>query len=101
MAPLHQQDKSDNNADRHEHVPVFSCLIYVSHGDNGQVRARVANLPGLQCAAASERQALAILVPSFKKRLVELMQTDTPIPWTDPPVPPEPQEQQRFVPVHL
>ena len=100
MASLHQQDNSENN-DRHEQVPVFSCIIYVSSGDDGKVRARVANLPGLQCVAASEHQALATLVPAFKKRLVELMQTDNPIPWTDPPVARGPEEQQRYVPVHL
>ena len=60
MASLHHQDNSENN-DRHEQVPVFSCIIYVSSGDDGKVRARVANLPGLQCVAASEHQALATL----------------------------------------
>ena len=101
MVPLHPQNSSENNADSRENVPVFSCIVYLSSDDCGQVRARVANLPGLQCVAASEHQALATLVPAFKKRLVELMQTDTPIPWIDPPVASEPEEQQRYVPVHL
>ena len=101
MAPLHQQDNSENNTDPPEPIPVFSCIVYVSSGDGGQVRARVANLPDLQCVAASEHQALATLVPAFKKRLIELMQKGVPIPWIDPPVDPEAQEQQRYIPVHL
>ncbi len=101
MVPLHQENSSENNADSRENVPVFSCIVYVSSDDDGQVRARVANFPGLQCVAASERQALATLIPAFKKRLIESMQDDAPIPWIDPPVDAEPQEQQRYIPVHL
>jgi hypothetical protein len=101
MVPLHREHSSENNADRPENVPVFSCIVYISTNDSGQVRARVANFPGLQCVAASEREALATLVPAFKKRLVESMQDGSPIPWIDPPVGAEPQEQQRYIPVHL
>jgi hypothetical protein len=81
-------------------VPVFSCLVYVSHSDAG-VRARVANLPGLEFTAGSERAALGKLVPAFKKTVAEAMQSGTPIPWIDPPTPIEPGEQVRYIPVHL
>ena len=101
MVPLHQQNSSEINADSRKNVPLFSCVVYVSSTDGGQVRARVANFPGLQCVAANERQALATLIPAFKKQLVESMQDNTPIPWIDPPVDAEPQEQQRYIPVHL
>jgi hypothetical protein len=101
MVPLHPQNRSENNADSRENVPVFSCIVYLSSDDCGQVRARVANLPGLQCVAPSERQALATLVPAFKKRIIESIQDNAPIPWIDPPVAPEPQEQPRYIPVHL
>ena len=83
-----------------EPIPVFNCVVYVSPVAGG-VRARVANLPGLECTAASEREALAKIVPAFKQRVAELMQSDTPIPWIEPPAPAEPGEQKRLIPVHL
>jgi hypothetical protein len=82
-------------------VPVFNCIVYVLTTASGEVRARVANLPDLHCAAGSERAALSQLVPAFKQRVAELTRAGTPIPWIEPPLPTEPGEQRRFVPVHL
>ena len=82
-------------------VPVFSCLVYISTDPAGGVRARVANLPGLNCRAANERAAMREMVTAFKKRVAELMESETPIPWIDPPEVAEPDEQQRSIPVHL
>lgn len=81
-------------------VPVFDCIVYIAAIPGG-VRARVANLAGLECTAANERQALAKLIPAFKQRVAELLQSNSNIPWIDPPLPRESDEQQRFVPVHL
>jgi hypothetical protein len=89
--------KNRMNAD----VPVFSCLVFVSPIDGGGVRARVANLAGLESTAPSEREALAKIVRAFKQRVGELMHSKTPIPWVEPPSPAVPGEQQRFIPVHL
>ncbi|MBA4019468.1 MAG: hypothetical protein C0483_20070 [Pirellula sp.] len=80
-------------------VPVFNCIVAII-AEAGGVRARVVNLAGLEFSAASERAALAQIVPAFKRRVVDLLQAEQPIPWIDPP-PPEPKEQRRFVPVHL
>lgn len=82
-------------------VPVFNCIVYVASDSDRAIRARVANLSGLECTAVSERAALAKIVPTFKQRIIELMQSGVPIPWIEPPSPPEPGEQQRFIPVHL
>jgi len=82
-------------------VPVFGCIVYMSAASDGQVRARVANLPALEFTAASERAALAKTVAAFKRRLSELLQSGAEIPWIEPPAPIEPGEQKRFVPVHL
>lgn len=82
-------------------VPVFNCVVYVSPDADGGVRARVANLPGLGCTAASEREALGKIVTAFKQRVSELMHNETQIPWIEPPTPAEPWEQKRFIPVHL
>jgi hypothetical protein len=82
-------------------VPVFNCIVYVSPDTGGGVRARVANLPGIGCIATSEREALGKIVPAFKRRVGELMRSETQIPWIEPPTPTEPGEQKRFIPVHL
>jgi len=81
-------------------VPVFNCLVYVMATETG-VRARVANLAGFEITAASERTALQKIVPVFKSRVAEIMQSGEPVPWLDPPLAIAPGEQQRFIPVHL
>ncbi len=81
-------------------VPVFSCVVYLS-GTGPGVRARVANLEGLECRAATEREALSRIVTAFKRRVAELLQNDQPIPWVEPIAEAEPGEQKRFIPVHL
>lgn len=81
-------------------VPVFNCVVYLSR-DAGGVRARVANLAGLESTASNEREALGKIVPAFRQRVAELMRAGTPIPWIDPPEPAAEGEQTRFVPVHL
>lgn len=99
-----QRQDVDPNSGAHSkraEVPVFNCIVYVSPHAGGGVRARVANLPGLVCTAASEREALGKIVPAFKRWIGEQMQSETPIPWIDPPTPAEAGEQVRFIPVHL
>ena len=81
-------------------VPVFNCVVYVRSG-SGPVRARVANLAGIECSAASEREVLGKVVAAFKQRVRELVEAATPIPWIDPPPPAAAEEQKRFIPVHL
>lgn len=84
-----------------DNVPVFQCIVYISTIPSGEVQARVANLAGLQCTASTERSALSRLVPEFKLRVAELHRAGEPIAWIDPPLPAEPGEQIRYVPVHL
>jgi hypothetical protein len=81
-------------------VPAFTCIVYVSRA-NGEVSARVANLDGIQAAAASERAVLAKVIPAFKKRVSDLLSGGEEIPWIDPPETPLEGEQKRIVPVHL
>ena len=92
---------SASNRSKPIDVPVFNCIVYISLNSDGGVSARVANLPGLSCTAASEREALSKIVPAFKQRVSELMRSETPIPWIEPPTPAEPEEQTRHIPVHL
>ena len=82
-------------------VPVFNCIVYVSTDSGGGVRARVANLPELDCTAANEREALMKIVPAFKKCVSQWTEDKTPIPWIEPPSPAESGEEIRYIPVHL
>jgi hypothetical protein len=81
-------------------VPAFGCLVYVVDVDGG-VRARVANLAGIEVTAESERGALAKITAEFKRRVSEALGRGETIAWIDPPVDSEPGERRRFVPVHL
>lgn len=82
-------------------VPVFNCVVYLAASSNGRVRARVANLPGLECEATSERAALQSIVALFKSRVAELLASQAPIPWIEPPPAAAPEEKIRFIGVHL
>jgi hypothetical protein len=82
-------------------VPTFGCVVFVAAREGGGVRARVANLGGLDCEAESERAALAKLIPAFKQRVGEILARGEPVPWIEPVPEPAPGEQRRFVPVHL
>jgi hypothetical protein len=89
------------NGEQPTSVPVFTCLVYLSHEPSGGVRARAANLADLEYTAASEREALAKLIPAFKQRVGEFLGNGATIPWIEPTPPAAPGEQVRFVPVHL
>ncbi len=82
-------------------VPVFSCIVYVSHLSTGGVHARIANLDGFECDAANEREALSRIVPIFKQRVAELTASQATIPWIEPPRARADNEQERLIPVHL
>jgi hypothetical protein len=82
-------------------VPAFGCVVYVADVAGGGVRARVANLAGIEATADSERGALAKIVPAFKARVAEALARGEPIGWIEPVPEPEPGERRRFVPVHL
>ena len=82
-------------------VPVFQCLVYLAREESGGVKARVANLPDIDCERATEREALALIVPLFKQRISDYLASEMPIPWIEPPESLEPGEQKRFIPVHL
>ena len=82
-------------------VPTFSCIAYLSKREDGRTRGRVANLAGIECVGASEREVLSKLIPAFKKQVTEFMQNDGAVPWIDPPVAREPDEQRRIIPAHL
>lgn len=81
-------------------VPVFNCVVHVKSISSG-VEMRVANLAGIVEQAANERAGLAVIVSRFKAATAEFLQDDGTIPWIDPIPDPGPDEQVRFIPVHL
>lgn len=82
-------------------VPSFTCVVYVSPTHDGQIRARVANLPGIEFVASTERDALSKIVPAFKTQVSESLSSGSTIPWIDPPAPMSSEESERLLPVHL
>jgi hypothetical protein len=81
--------------------PAFGCIVYVRKTETGRVVGRVANLNGLELEAASERDVLAGLVQSAKGILAAHLENGEDIPWVDPPPEKQPDEQKRFLPLHL
>ncbi|TWU07966.1 hypothetical protein [Stieleria varia] len=111
LLPSDPAGRPDNNAPRKsiplgggpvpaEAVPAFGCVVYVSRRD-GRVQARVANLAGIAVDAESERSALGQVVRLFKASVVDHLADGGSIPWVDPPATMRPEEQKRFLPVHL
>ena len=83
-------------------VPVFNCVVNINpRGADGLVQARVANLPDIATEGASEREVLQRLVADFKRFVSERHAAGQAIEWQDPPLQPEPGEQQRLIAVHL
>ena len=85
-----------------EEIPVFNCVVLIGPSEPPHaVRARVANLDGIEFFGRNEREALRQLIPAFKQRLTESRQQGVTIPWIDPPRSAEPHEQVRLIAVHL
>ncbi len=83
-------------------VPVFNCHIYLSSPpEGGPVVARGANLSEIRVEGRSDREALAAAVRAFKEAIGRSLAGGQAIPWIDPPLPAEPGERQRWVPVHF
>lgn len=83
-------------------VPVFDCRVLVTRlGDDGVVRARCANLAGIEAKGTTERDALMAVVRAFKAELTRHHAAGEPIPFLDPPESPREGESERWLPVHL
>ena len=64
-------------------VPVYNIVIYLAKTD-ACVRARVANLPDLEFAAATEPEVLKQAITEVKLRLTRWQGQNRSIPWIDP-----------------
>ncbi len=85
-----------------ESVPVYNCHVLVSPRDEqGIVVARVATLADITGQGKTEREALQNVVGAFKSVVARHHQSGDPIPWLDRPLVPQPDQQQRWIAVHL
>ena len=82
-------------------VPVFNCIVILTPLENGRLRGRVANLPGVAAEGNNERELLMLLTKQFKSIVKEALSSGTGLQWTEPPETPVKGESQRFIPVHL
>lgn len=83
-------------------VPVFDCRVLVRRPDErGMVRARCANLADLTVEGRTERDALMAITRAFKTEIARHHSAGEPIPFLDPPLSPEADESERWLPVHL
>ena len=83
-------------------VPVFNCHILLSSPNaDGQMTARVSNLPHLVAEGTNERLLLQDLVTRFKATIIQHRDLGDDIPWVLPPLSPQPGDRQRWIPVHL
>lgn len=98
----HRKDGLNIDSDsKPVNVPAFTCVVYVSKTEDGQVRARVANLAGIEFTSATERDALTKIVPAFKQQVAAALSDGGTIDWVDPPAPIAANESERLLPVHL
>lgn len=85
-----------------KNVPVFNCRVLVSpRNGEGVIVARAAEIAGIEGRGESEREALQQVVAAFKSLVAQFHQAGTPIPWLDPPHAKQPDDQERFIAVHL
>ncbi len=83
-------------------VPVFDCRVFVSQPDgSGPVVARCVNLPDVQGSGPSERDALRKVVDAFKAIVQDYHTRGEAIPFIESDAKPGPNEQERWIPVHL
>ena len=93
-------DLNINSASQPIDVPSFICVVYLSTTVDG-VLARVANLAGIEITAATERDALAKVVPAFKERVSSALTDEGKVDWIEPPLPIKDDELERLLPIHL
>ena len=58
-------------------------------------------MPDLEFTASTERDLLGKIVKEFKRAVLEYSQSANGVPWIEPPIAKEPNEQTRLIPVHL
>lgn len=90
--PIHADNQS---------VPVYDCHVIIKKNEvDGRWSGFVSNLPSVTATALNERDLLRSISTQFKARLVQFAHEKQEIPWQADQKP-RPDEQQRWIPVHL
>jgi predicted RNase H-like HicB family nuclease len=82
-------------------APVFNCVVHVGRSPDGSFVAHVANLPGIQATAKTEREALASVVATFKSTVASFHEAGEAIPFVENYPRPQAGQTERFIAVHL
>lgn len=83
-------------------VPVYNCHACLSPPDaEGWIAARSCNLPEVVARGKTQREALTALVAAFKAAVSRYRAAGRAIPWVESPSKPAPDEQERWIAVHL
>lgn len=82
-------------------VPVFNCHIALrKDSKTGRISGRVANFQGIEAVGTSERDILRSLSKQFKEAVQKHHEADEKIPLIETPQI-QPDEVERFLPIHL
>lgn len=84
---------------RPEAVHAYDVAVLICLMDEGESRARSANLPLPECRAASVREALQMIVEQARALINDCLARERSIPWLEPSVMPEDNESRFVVPV--
>ena len=100
-SPNHADSNNLPISDAAAPVPVFDCHVLLRSTGSGTFEARAANLDGVTGSGPTERDALLAIVREFKSTVEQLVRDGKTVPFRDPPAQPQPDEVERWIPVHL
>ena len=82
-------------------APVYDCHDLISQSeDAGKLLGVVSNLPEVTATASNERDLLRAISTQFKAKIIEYNEASKEIPFQETQKP-GPDQQQRWLPVHL
>ena len=90
---------SELRSTRAEAANVFDLEVLISRMEEGETRARAANLPLPASRAATVREALQMVIEQARGMIAQSLASATAIPWVDPPAVPDEDESRFIVPL--
>jgi hypothetical protein len=97
--PEKHQHFVDGRSPRPEASSVYDLSVLVCRIEEGETRARAANLPLPERRASTVRESLQLVVEQARSLINECLARDNAIPWIDPPALPEDNESLFVVPL--
>ena len=90
---------SELRSSRAEAANVFDLEVLISRMEEGETRARAANLTLPASRAATVREALQMVIEQARGIITQSLANATTIPWVDPPALPDDDESRFIVPL--